>query len=157
LRVSVVDCGSPLPLCVARLPVKKRQRAAASKTSRNHPAGFQVRPPFLLNRYGPQFSNSIPKLNRAGKHRLKWRRASRPAVEPDFQPGGGNRAQAKLVNGFWRCEIIFAFFPRGRMPPSTSGRMPDATPQRICFPRAFVFLAVLSPNFIARCDDFPAM
>ena len=28
-RVSVVDCGSPLPLCVARLPVKKRQRAAA--------------------------------------------------------------------------------------------------------------------------------
>jgi len=29
LRVSVVDCGSPLPLCVARLPVKKRQRAAA--------------------------------------------------------------------------------------------------------------------------------
>jgi hypothetical protein len=41
LRVSVVDCGSPsaarqnaparrrLPLCVARLPVKKRQRTAA--------------------------------------------------------------------------------------------------------------------------------
>jgi hypothetical protein len=28
-RVSVLDCGSPLPLCVARLPVEKRQRAAA--------------------------------------------------------------------------------------------------------------------------------
>jgi hypothetical protein len=24
-----LDCGSPLPLCVARLPVEKRQRAAA--------------------------------------------------------------------------------------------------------------------------------
>jgi hypothetical protein len=29
LRDSVLDCGSPLPLCVARLAVKKRQRAAA--------------------------------------------------------------------------------------------------------------------------------
>jgi|GEM_PF-5508949 len=28
-RVSVVDCGSPLPLCVAQLEVEKRQRTAA--------------------------------------------------------------------------------------------------------------------------------
>jgi hypothetical protein len=28
-RVSVLDCGSPLPLCVARPAVEKRQRAAA--------------------------------------------------------------------------------------------------------------------------------
>jgi hypothetical protein len=28
-RVSVLDCGSPLPLCVGRPAVEKRQRAAA--------------------------------------------------------------------------------------------------------------------------------
>ena len=45
LRVSVLDCGSPLPLCIAHtLRWKSGSGLPQSKTSRNHPAGFQNAP-----------------------------------------------------------------------------------------------------------------
>ena len=53
LRVSVADCGSPLPLCVALLPVKKRQRAAAvqnlaeSSSRLSGAATVFVKPPWI--------------------------------------------------------------------------------------------------------------
>jgi L-asparaginase II len=50
LRVSVLDCGSPLPLGVARLVAEKRQRAAAVQNLAESPAAFKTRPHFLLNR-----------------------------------------------------------------------------------------------------------
>ncbi len=50
-----------------------------------------------------------------------------PAVEPGFQPGGKNLAPAGSGSVFWRSQQSSAFFPGGRMPPSTSGKMPDAT------------------------------
>jgi hypothetical protein len=43
-----------------------------------------------------------------------------PAVEPGFQPGGMNAGQSTQVK-------ISHAAPGGRMPPATSGRMPDAT------------------------------
>jgi hypothetical protein len=49
-----------------------------------------------------------------------------PAVEPGFQPGGKDTAIAERVESsevLAKSEAI----PGGRMPPSTSGRMPDAT------------------------------
>jgi len=42
LRVSVVDCGSPLPLFYRKVWATQSGRGLPqSKTSRNHPAGFQ--------------------------------------------------------------------------------------------------------------------
>jgi len=43
-----LDCGSPLPLCVARLVVEKRQKAAAVQDADaqfvhpNHLAGYRI-------------------------------------------------------------------------------------------------------------------
>jgi len=50
LRVSFLDCGSPLPLGVARLVVEKRQRAAAVQNLAESSSGFQSAATFLLNR-----------------------------------------------------------------------------------------------------------
>ena len=49
-----------------------------------------------------------------------------PAVEPGFQPGGKSMDGTKRVESFKAVASSHAN-PGGRMPPSTSGRMPDAT------------------------------
>jgi hypothetical protein len=65
-----------------------------------------------------------------------------PAVEPGFQPGGHTHDDRKAVE-ILAPLIIWALFPGGpssvailrrvdRMPPSTSGGTPDATPRGRC-------------------------
>ena len=50
-----------------------------------------------------------------------------PAVEPGFQPGGNN-ADGKGGVASSKALASASANPGGRMPPSTSGRMPDTTP-----------------------------
>ena len=49
-----------------------------------------------------------------------------PAVEPGFQPGG-KKVDAAMRSENSKAVDHLSAFPGGRMPPSTSGRMPDAT------------------------------
>ena len=49
-----------------------------------------------------------------------------PAVEPGFQPGGKNVDSSKRVEKSNPSASLSAI-PGGKMPPSTSGKMPDAT------------------------------
>jgi 3-oxoisoapionate kinase len=51
-----------------------------------------------------------------------------PAVEPGFQPGGENHLQTQAARNFPTLQANPRLNPCGKMPPSTSGRMPDATP-----------------------------
>jgi uncharacterized protein YgbK (DUF1537 family) len=50
-----------------------------------------------------------------------------PAVEPGFQPGGKNLTPGGGDSHFRKSQHVPPSVPGGRMPPSTSGRMPDAT------------------------------
>jgi hypothetical protein len=50
LRVSVLDCGSPLPLFHHKAGDTKRQRAAAVQNLAESSSGFQSAATFLLNR-----------------------------------------------------------------------------------------------------------
>ena len=52
-----------------------------------------------------------------------------PALEPGFQPGGKN-AGSQEDAGVYGATSSSSASPGGKMPPSTSGRMPDATGQR---------------------------
>ena len=49
-----------------------------------------------------------------------------PAVEPGFQPGGKSSARASGLDNS-DASLAANVHPGGKMPPSTSGRMPDAT------------------------------
>ncbi len=49
-----------------------------------------------------------------------------PAVEPGFQPGGKRSARAKVLDNS-DASIANHASPGGKLPPSTSGKMPDAT------------------------------
>jgi nitrite reductase/ring-hydroxylating ferredoxin subunit/DMSO/TMAO reductase YedYZ heme-binding membrane subunit len=50
-----------------------------------------------------------------------------PAVEPGFQPGGKN-VDAAMRSENSKAVARSSAIPGGKMPPSTSGKMPDATP-----------------------------
>jgi len=51
-----------------------------------------------------------------------------PAVEPGFQPGGSKHTETQTTPIIPELQTSPRLHPGGRMPPSTSGRMPDATP-----------------------------
>jgi hypothetical protein len=52
LRVSVLDCGSPLPLFHHKAGDTKRQRAAAVQNLAESSSGFQSAATRFLNRFG---------------------------------------------------------------------------------------------------------
>jgi nitrogenase molybdenum-iron protein NifN len=56
-----------------------------------------------------------------------------PAVEPGFQPGGKNAAGNESVDNS-KAATDASASPGGKMPPSTAGRMPAATPHIALFP-----------------------
>ena len=73
-------------------------------------------------RMPPSTSGRMPDATRDGGGRppgLPWSRASSPA--------GMTQRNFKPVDYFGGCWKVWRFGPGGRMPPSTSGRMPDAT------------------------------
>ena len=68
-----------------------------------------------------------------------------PAVEPGFQPGGKKTGTTERVEHF-KAAASSSADPGGRMPPSTSGKMPDAT--------LFEFVTVMALRYFAeqKCD-----
>ncbi|HEX7619365.1 MAG TPA: MFS transporter, partial [Verrucomicrobiae bacterium] len=54
-----------------------------------------------------------------------------PAVEPGFQPGGKDVESSSILKNF-KSDEISDTIPGSRMPPSTSGKMPDATQLWYC-------------------------
>ena len=69
-----------------------------------------------------------------------------PAVEPGFQPGGKGLATIGRMESFDAAASLNAS-PGGKMPPSTSGKMPDAT-------TLFEFITVMALRYFAeqKCD-----
>ncbi len=69
-----------------------------------------------------------------------------PAIEPGFQPGGKDAGKPERVESFETAASSSAS-PGGRMPPSTSGKMPDAT-------TLFEFITVMALRYFAeqKCD-----
>jgi hypothetical protein len=63
-----------------------------------------------------------------------------PAVEPGFQPGGKTMEISQASEDSAGVRSKPASEPGGRMPPSTSGRMPDATPPRLIFSSGTPFI-----------------
>ncbi len=74
----------------------------------------------------------------------------RPAVEPGFQPGG------KVADHSKTSEENSAFHPGGRMPPSTSGRMPDATAPRLILSSDTPFLRLYRGHCLELLDAIAA-
>ena len=79
----------------------------------------------LVNFYATRIANvsSFHELNRLLGERLAA--GILPAVEPGFQPGG-KTADKESASAKPIASISRAASPGGKMPPSTSGRMPDA-------------------------------
>ena len=72
-----------------------------------------------------------------------------PAVEPGFQPGGKS---AQTLSPLKRSVAG----PDGKMPPSTSGRMPDATPPRLAFSSDTPFVRLYHGNSLELLDAIAA-
>jgi site-specific DNA-methyltransferase (adenine-specific) len=72
-----------------------------------------------------------------------------PDVEPGFQPGGKNADISKYPENS-------ASGPGGKMPPSTSGRMPDATALRLVFSCENPFLRLYHGNCLELLDAISA-
>ena len=70
-----------------------------------------------------------------------------PVVEPGILPGGTALGRSKPVE-------ILHDRPGGRMPPSTSGKMPDATEAQDACPTFFEFVTVMALKYFAehKCD-----
>ncbi|HEX7619035.1 MAG TPA: cobalamin B12-binding domain-containing protein, partial [Verrucomicrobiae bacterium] len=75
-----------------------------------------------------------------------------PAVQPGFQPGGNNTGISDRAEN---PDTVFksSFNPGGRIPPSTAGKMPAATPPKIIPAESPDFSQIALPYDLYTDDD----
>ena len=117
--------GRALPGMMVRL-ADPENPWGENKIPADEPGMLLVRGPNIMHGYLGQPEKTAEVLR-------PWPVAAgfQPAVEPGFQPGGKNVTSAEAVEKF-QAVASSDTKPGGRMPPSTSGKMPDATPLWYC-------------------------